>query len=90
MKHTKGEWLVKHEYHIMSGDGRSIASAGTFSSNVNPEKVREENMANAKLIAASPDLLEALIEIQKQFNKDGNMTGHLYEICDKAIKKATL
>ena len=34
------------------------------------------------------ELLQALIEIQKQFNENGNMTGHLWSICERAIKKA--
>lgn len=64
---TKGEWIIKHDFNIMTKDGRSIASAGTHSSNVSPDKIRQENLANAKLIAAAPDLLEALNEaVEKQ------------------------
>jgi hypothetical protein len=42
-----------------------------------------------ELLKQSNELLEALKVIQKQVKKEGNMTGHLYEICETAIKNAT-
>lgn len=51
----------------------------------------EEDLANAKLIAAAPDLLEALIEAKKVINKDFTK-GDLIDIeiiITNAINKAT-
>jgi len=41
-----------------------------------------------QLAEQNKELLEALKEVQKQFNKDGNMTGHLFELCETAIRNA--
>jgi len=43
----------------------------------------------SELLKQRNELLEALKEVQKQFNKDGNMTGHLYGICQQAIENTT-
>lgn len=86
MKHTKGTWKIE-DHQIGSGESH-LGGFKTVICELN-KHLSDEGKANAKLIAAAPELLEALIEIQKQFNKDGYMTGHLYEICETAIKKAT-
>ncbi len=39
-----------------------------------------------KAVNSHEKLKGALIEIQKQFNKNGNMTGHLFDICENALK----
>ncbi len=43
----------------------------------------------SELLKQRNELLAALKQIQKQFNKDGNLTGYFYEICEQAIKNAT-
>lgn len=52
--HTPAPWLIApHESRrVVRADGRSIAWCGTY-----PE---DEAIANARLIAAAPDLLDAL------------------------------
>lgn len=60
-KGTKGVWNInKHSSTTVECKGRSIATTGGYSDNSNMEQVDIENLANAKLIAAAPDLLEAL------------------------------
>lgn len=71
-KHTKGPWTVSHG--CLPGDsGFSIGSDNAASKNVKitaecwpctivSEEHRQELFANAKLIAAAPDLLDALQE----------------------------
>ena len=60
MKHTPGPWTVYFEFNVKDDHGRGIAACGGHGSNRNPEQAHNENVANAKLIAAAPDLLEAL------------------------------
>jgi len=51
MKHTKGPWMVGKGYSVR-GDNRIIFMQGAT-------KTHGEASANAKLIAAAPELLEA-------------------------------
>lgn len=54
-KHTPGPWVVKHDVVIYGRDSFTIiGSAGTGNLH------RPDEIANANLIAAAPDLLEAL------------------------------
>ena len=64
--HTPGPWVIKHDFNVM-GTGRDgtknrcVAQCGGYSSNmVDPTR---ENIANAHLIAAAPELLEALEDV---------------------------
>jgi hypothetical protein len=60
-KHTQGPWMIIHSYNIVAENGRrGIASAGGYQNNQKTEAVHAENCANARLIAAAPDLLAAL------------------------------
>jgi hypothetical protein len=64
-KHTKGPWEVDKiaSMHVQSGR-RGVCSTGGYSNNQEcPIKIEEENQANAHLIAAAPDMLEALEEV---------------------------
>jgi len=56
-KHTPGPWSIHHEFNVFDENGRCVASCGGYSSNF--RDVEPENRANAMLIAAAPDLLEA-------------------------------
>ena len=59
MSHTPGPWKITHDYNIMK-DNRGIANCGGYTVNTsNWQEIDEENKANANLIAAAPDLLEA-------------------------------
>ncbi len=62
MKWTEGDWEVKYEFNVMVGN-RAIASCGGHSNNKDNEKVREENMANAMLCSASPEMYDALRKV---------------------------
>jgi hypothetical protein len=99
LKHTQGEWKVvefpdksdcfvqapktnpsdPYEIEIMQ-DGHD----GLYS--------YEQKMADAKLIAAAPELLEALTSMLNVFNRHLSEGQHGYSQCKKgikAIKKAT-
>jgi|688.fasta_scaffold532493_2 hypothetical protein len=59
MKHTKGPWLIESKVYVCGGEC-CVAVTETYSAmqKLSPEQ-RE---ANARLIAAAPELLEALKE----------------------------
>lgn len=99
-KHTAGKWQlglnpVTEQISVMSETGKSISF-------LNYTKHRadnnwEEQEANAKLIAAAPELLEALKELSKQVSINCSIGSdpELLELCKKhqkalaAINKAT-
>lgn len=62
---TPGPWEIKHGFNVFGyrQDGKIlsvVASTGGYQSNT--YEANTENAANARLIAAAPDLLEALRE----------------------------
>lgn len=92
MKHTKGEWFVATDNNVYSqhGDARIAIVEADF--NIS----EHEAEANARLIAAAPDLFEALIEAQETINifcdrntpNDGSPNGMVMQKIIDAIKKA--
>ncbi len=72
-KHTDGPWRELDGY-VMAGP----ACIGHFRTEVDPEKAR----ANARLAAAAPDMLAALIHASNQLN-------HQLTLVCQAIDKAT-
>lgn len=97
MKHTKGEWKVLRQIQgdIITGIGveESDNYYRVLFNNILPDTDEEydnerlEQEANAKLIAAAPDLLEACIAVVKWADDLGYYND--YTIVREAIKKAT-
>ena len=103
MKHTKGPWkigksnimTVKEEYgdirkgYIDIDSDRWGGLAICYRHEINESDAECE--ANAKLIAAAPDLLEALLKVRKYANENGleKKLFDLFYIADTAIDKAT-
>ena len=92
-KGTKGVWNInKHSSTTVECKGRSIATTGGYSDNSNMEQVDVENLANAKLIASAPELLEALqnannvLKMASLIDKT-NTCSEAQIICENAIKK---
>lgn len=96
-KHTPGEWFIQQELPTefpgiesnVFGNCFSIVIWGN-SKDYNDDggirgRTREEAMANARLIAAAPDLLEALIELRNFYIE---MTGLPPVAANAAIAKA--
>jgi len=89
LKHTKGKWEIesnKSFFRILGKSNIKYTIADVY--NVNG---MEENEANAKLIAAAPDLLEACINSLSVFNSirctdEADIVKQLKD----TIKKATL
>lgn len=67
MKHTQGNWKVVAQvpdgYSIETNDGKVIAMVQ--SDGIDTQSAQKEESCNARLIAAAPKLLEALIQAQK-------------------------
>lgn len=92
-QHTPGPWAViteARDTRITSSDAHCITRLPQW-----PE-LQAEATANARLIAAAPDLLEALQEIlaAAQHNDPSRWVArslglHVLAIADAAIKKAT-
>jgi hypothetical protein len=67
MKHTQGNWnwiaQMPEGYSIETNDGKVIAFVQ--SDEIDTQECKKEESCNARLIAAAPKLLEALLEAQK-------------------------
>jgi hypothetical protein len=93
MSHTPGPWIVTNEDppRILATDDRATVVAVTTAPRSNPS-----NMADARLIAAAPELLEALKKIvRRAFPVSGSDAmdlrrdlHHIQEIALQAIAKA--
>lgn len=87
LKHTPGPWKsidVTSEntavYHRIDAGEIAIGFAGIYKL-----KDKSQSEANAKLIAAAPDLLEALLNIE---NDAGTIPESIWKMRNDAIKKA--
>lgn len=99
MKHTKGNWSFKKPQHIESdfnGTSDLVATVySPFASIHDEHDGDEEIQANAKLIAAAPEMLEALLRIDQIFRDQWNrvvLTNAEHDEWNKVkqlIKKAT-
>lgn len=91
--HTPGPWRFDQEE--MKIKGTDDVNFYTVIANVSPKMDYSRGMttqcANAKLIAAAPEMLEALIILESGLRKDIDMYSieEKLSIAQKAIKKAT-
>ena len=85
-KHTQGEWFANDGQIYTTETGRTIAIISYF------DKKNETDVANQKLIAAAPQMLEALIKINGLMADctDGKINvGQIAKISIEAINAAT-
>jgi hypothetical protein len=92
-KHTPGPWKVRKEWH---GDGQEVypnrkVSIGQPSEVCVVSGIYGECKANARLIAAAPDLLEALQLAAEAMggSTDPTLLGRADKAAQAAIAKAT-
>ena len=97
MKHTKGKWIVGN---ITTDYPRSRLVLTEIKDGSNPDftleickvlpKVDGSRGANAKLIAAAPELLKCLMEcVQELIDEAPEANPFLIQIAKNTIKKAT-
>ena len=88
MKHTKGPWMIKHDGDAIQigqiKSGRFIAMALPCESDV----ATEEDYANAQLIAAAPELLEACDKVLSMLDPSNRREDKMWNILYDAIDKA--
>ena len=88
MKHTKGQWIADGNAVEEFNNEFDICITSNSVSHTLPSP-SEETEANAILIASSPIMLEALIEISRIVATGVNISS-CQTIAMNAIKKATL
>ena len=92
-KFTEGNWNVSDDtsecYLVKSDDGGLIAFV--YDGDIDDEAIHMDVVqANAKLIAAAPELLDACIKIAEYIETHNISDGEAYFIAKNAIKKATV
>ena len=96
-KFTKGQWVIDSDFITVEVDGIDEVICDFHPEGVWPtvyQRSEEEKDANAKLIAAAPELLEALTDLVTASDLSSNspVVGNWNELINnakKAIKKAT-
>ena len=80
-KHTQGDWAFDdNEIYSESTDhGAAICTMNKTSAHFS----EEEHVANARLIANAPELLQALIDAQHLFNEMVKLLPESAKHCDK-------
>ncbi len=94
MRHTLGEWTVErlknYQWRIQSAE--RIICKEPFRGTP-PSEIIDEIEANARLIAAAPELLDALKDAEKALERVNAFVDYDYkwleEKIDKALTKAT-
>lgn len=85
-KSTPGPWhAFLGSYGVSSADGMTVALVHVVA------RSEEENEANARLIAASPEMYEMLCYLTSRFKgTDGLMYfhSHMFDECQKILAKA--
>ncbi len=83
-KHTQGPWTIREPFQGSYSVEPSVAWLGSSSSHT-----RGENLANANLIAAAPDMLEALeLALSNMDETGGSLAHEHYEQVEAVIRKA--
>jgi hypothetical protein len=94
---TPGPWRISGFEVSANGTSRVIMAADEFSVARVSERSREENIPNANLIAAAPQLYEALVSFMEIWGSDDARSlskraqakrAKLWEKADAAIAKA--
>jgi len=83
-QHTKGTWQLQKDNCIINIDGGAIICQMGSADNNDIQKD-----ANAKLIAAAPELLDALTEVQKLLELTPYDNLNLQDLVNNAIIKAS-
>jgi hypothetical protein len=89
-EHTKGEWFANHRHVGTITEGNGVLHVATaVDTSEGGCIVSDEAIANARLIAAAPDLLKALENLVKSNNDFGVPSWDgIWDEAEEVIKKA--
>lgn len=87
-RHTPGPWAINIQEWVSGEKNYYVEDEGSDNSicKVFQKPLERETSANAKLIAAAPDLLEALLDCVSDYP---NISQATIDFAKKAIAKAT-
>ena len=90
MKHTKGKWILgaSEVTHILDKDARILATVHGLEDGINNKKRIIESRANAKLIAAAPEMYQLLTFIsgKKKDLEEPNTLRNVIRKADHILK----
>lgn len=97
LKHTEGKWVISHGANFTPsiGSAELHQPIAHLCNMTDANQFCEEAEANAKLIAAAPDMLKALIRAENHFSDVSSFRTltpaeyDLYVTIIKAVDKAT-
>ena len=91
--HTPGPWMherihdaIPYDWRVLAATGERVAEVADW---VAPRAESEEGEANARLIAAAPELLVALEMLREQIVTSGRASDLVLAASQAAIRKAT-
>ena len=69
---TPTPWRIhdKTELTVVAQNNRTVANTGTYNSNIDSEKVHNENVANAELIVRAVNYHDRLVDMVEQLRAD--------------------
>ena len=85
-QHTPGPWKVRNSREVFCGNKRVCSANAASREPLNMKDDLDVSSANARLIAAAPDLLESLKLAVRQNEHDMLMTGEELRQCRAAIE----
>lgn len=86
MTHTPGPWRVADRFYILLDDDVACEVAKVCDENIDDDMLGQCD-ADARLIAAAPELLAALKQIEQK-SRTGHGDFSVKELCRAAISKA--
>ena len=97
IKHTPGPFEIRYPegfiYTIIDGNGRTVATIdGQHGDLETSEEHEERHLADAKLIAAAPDMLSVLRDVLEELTTTTEYNPAMNDLTskiDSVIKKAT-
>lgn len=88
---TPTPWRIhdKTELTVVAQNNRTVANTGTYNSNIDSEKVHNENVANAELIVRAVNYHDRLIRVAERIceiaEENGCVTKNFYSTVQQLL-----